>query len=262
MRTYAKPISLGARLDWAVFSDAKLDGSTLARCQTFYTNFANTDLSNAYGLDEVNHAGPSEVGVQTLYKSRGKIPEAFLRGCGVPEEMIRYIPSLTGTALSFYSCFISYSHQDRAFARRLHDALQGRGIRCWLDEKQINPGDDIHDEIDRGIRLYDKVILCASRSALEQSWWVEKEIKKAFAKEERIRRDEKRKALALIPLALDRYILDEWEHGLKDDVMSRAVADFTGWESDNAKFESEFEKVVKALRTDDGGKVPAPEAKL
>jgi hypothetical protein len=25
---------------------------------------------------------------------------------------------------------ISYSHEDKLFARRLHDTLQGRGIRC------------------------------------------------------------------------------------------------------------------------------------
>jgi hypothetical protein len=30
--------------------------------------------------------------------------------------------------------------EDKLFARRLHDTLQGRGIRCWLDEKQMLPG--------------------------------------------------------------------------------------------------------------------------
>jgi len=62
--------------------------------------------------------------------------------------------------IQFYSCFISYSHEDKPFARRLHDTLQGQGIRCWLDEKQILPGDDIYEHVDRGIRLWDKVLLC------------------------------------------------------------------------------------------------------
>jgi hypothetical protein len=58
-------------------------------------------------------------------------------------------------AIQFFSCFIRYNHTDKAFARRLHDTLQGHGIRCWLDEKQLRPGDDIHEEVDRGIRLWD-----------------------------------------------------------------------------------------------------------
>src|SRR3974377_1779727 len=44
--------------------------------------------------------------------------------------------------------------------RRLHNALQGRGVRCWLDEKQLLPGDDIYEQVDRGVRLWEKVLLC------------------------------------------------------------------------------------------------------
>ena len=76
-----------------------------------------------------------------------------------------YIPTL-GEAITFYSCFISYSHADKVFARRLHDQLQGKGIRCWRDEHQVLPGDDIYEQIDRGIRLWDKVLLCCSESSL------------------------------------------------------------------------------------------------
>ena len=69
-----------------------------------------------------------------MYLSEGEIPDVFLRGCGVPEDFITYVPSLTAKAINFYSCFISYSHVDRSFDRRLHYELQGRGIRWWLDE--------------------------------------------------------------------------------------------------------------------------------
>ena len=82
----------------------------------------------------------------------------------------------------FYSCFISYSHEDKAFARLLHDRLQGQGIRCWLDDHQLLPGDDLHEVIDRGIWLWDKMLLCASKSSLT-SWWVDGEINRAFQKE-------------------------------------------------------------------------------
>src|SRR5579859_2823003 len=40
-----------------------------------------------------------------------------------------------------------YSHADKDFARRNHHELQMRGIRCWLDEHQLLPGDDIYHEV-------------------------------------------------------------------------------------------------------------------
>jgi TIR domain-containing protein len=79
----------------------------------------------------------------------------FLRGVGLPEALIEYLPALLNQAkaIDFYSCFISYSHADMSFARRLHDQLQAQGIRSWRDEHQLLPGDDMHQGIDRGIRL-------------------------------------------------------------------------------------------------------------
>ena len=60
----------------------------------------------------------------------------------------------------------------------------------------------------------------------------------------------------IIPLMVDRHLIDGWEDGLSADLRSRLAADFTGWENDNAKFEQQFERVVKALRTGGPGEAP------
>jgi hypothetical protein len=45
-------------------------------------------------------------------------------------------------------------------------------------------------------------------------------------------------------------------------VQGRLAADFIGWKKDNAKIESEFERVVKALRADTGAREGEPKPRL
>jgi hypothetical protein len=155
----------------------------------------------------------------------------------------------------------------------LQDRLQSQDIRCWLDEHKLLDGDDLRERSNRGTRLWDKVLLCASKAWLT-GWWVDGEINRAFQKEaelmkERAKREATphlgplpvrggqggKKVLALIPLNLDGFLFSAvYQSGKKAEITSRVAANFVGWEKDRALFDRELEKVIRALRTGEGGR--------
>jgi hypothetical protein len=242
---------LGANL-----SAANLHGAILSE-----TILADALLSCSKGLAHCQHRGPSVLDYRTLQRSVG-LPVDFLRGCGLSETLIGPLPVLLNPACQYYSCFISYSHEDKTFARRLYHALQEQGIRCWLDEHQMLPGDDIYEQVDRGIRLWDKVLLCCSRHSLT-SWWVDNEIDSAFEKERKLMNQRTSKTLALIPLDLDGYLhSDAWSSGKKRQVRSRLAEDFAGWEQNPQKFSAALKRVTEALRADELVRESPPVSRL
>jgi uncharacterized protein YjbI with pentapeptide repeats len=142
----------GAELNGAYLFSADLSGADLSGAFLEHTVFGSTTLSEVKGLDRCKHVGPSIVDFQTL-KNSGPLPIAFLRGVGLSDTLIDYLPSLLNEAIQFYSCFISYSSKDQAFAERLHADLQNKGVRCWFAPHDMPIGAKIIDALDEAIRL-------------------------------------------------------------------------------------------------------------
>ena len=65
-----------------------------------------------------------------------------------------------------------------------------------------------------------------------------------------------------MPLDLDGRLLKGWDSPKASIIAARLAADFTGSGTDDGKFDVEFQKVVRALRTDERARERPPKPKL
>jgi uncharacterized protein YjbI with pentapeptide repeats len=237
-----------ASLDFANLTRAGLTLADLTRARCGHTVLADVNLNSVKGLESIDHLGPSTVDHFTLGWWRP--PDSFLRGCGLPEGLIDYLPSLLNAGpIQFYSCFISYSTANQEFAERLHADLQARGVRCWFAPHDMEGGKRIHDQIDEAIRIHDRLLLILSRESMS-SRWVKTEIEKARAKELRSNRN------VLFPLALVPFSeIQAWRQfdaDLGEDtartVRDYFIPDFSGWKVDHGRYLASFEKLLASLK--------------
>ena len=235
-----------AHLSDADFSEAHTSDADLSGATVGWTTFGSADLSSTKGLDSVSHLGPSTIGIDTIYKSGGKIPDAFLRGAGVPDNFISYMGSLVGKPFEYYSCFISYSTKDQTFAERLHADLQAKGVRCWFAPHNVAGGRKLYEQIDEAIRLYDRLLLILSVHSME-SEWVKTEIAKAR------KREQKEKRQMLFPIRMVEFNkLIDWKCFDADtgkdsarEIREYFIPDFSDWRDHDC-----YEKALKDLLRD------------
>lgn len=260
-------------LNYAVFSGGSLEKANLRATASAHTKFynvvlKNTDFSNAMmlensfnnvdlslakGLDSVNHWDSSTIGIDTLYQSAGKIPVEFLRGCGVPDDFITFIPSHFGLqqAIQFYSCFISYSSKDEEFARRLYSRMRDEKLRVWFAPEDVKGGEKLHEQIEQAIQLHDRLLIILSEESM-QSEWVMTEIRRARKTEI----EQKRRKLFPIRL-VDYEEIRKWTcfdgdsgKDLATELREYFIPDFSDWKNHDS-FEKGFERLLRDLRAEE-----------
>jgi uncharacterized protein YjbI with pentapeptide repeats len=222
-------------------SGANLSGTDLTGAHLGRTVFSLVDLSSVIGLQTCVHHNASSIDHFTL-QSSGSLPPLFLRGVGLPDSLIEYLPSLLNQPIQFYSCFISYSSKDQELAGRIHADLQNKGVRCWFAPHDLKIGDKILDGIDTAIRLHEKVLLILSGDSVASDW-VEDEVKKAF-EEERTRQP---KQTVLFPIRLDDAVMETkeaWAGLLRRD---RNIGDFRRWK-DHDSYKKSFDRLLRDLK--------------
>lgn len=140
-----------ANLHTADLRFPNLNEANFLGVQLGYTVLGFTNLSEVSDLGRAKHYGPSNIGHEALANSRVRIPQAFLRGCGLSDweiesaklysselsnyeidEILYKVHDLRATQpLQISPLFISYSHADSAFVDKIEKQLDAKGIRFW-----------------------------------------------------------------------------------------------------------------------------------
>jgi len=250
----------GTNLIRVDFKGAQLGESNLGGAIVGGTSFGDLDLSETIALNLVRHDGPSTIGTDTISLSEGKIPDVFLRGCGLSDWEIEsarlYNPELTNEeivkiqyrmfdfratqAIQISPLFISYSHADSTFVDKLETYLNQKGIRFWRDIHDMKSG-RMEKQIDRAIRQNPTVLLILSENSIKSDW-VEHEVRTARDLEKTAGRD------ILCPVALDdNWKSSRWPKRLMEQVMEYNILPFSSWKDDSI-FEQTFVKLIDGLQ--------------
>src|SRR5207245_6506677 len=92
------------------------------------------------------------------------------------------------------------------------------------DSEDLKIGDKFHEEIEKAIRLHDKLLVVLSENSVSSAW-VEREVQAAFEKEQRQR------SIVLFPVRLDDAVMDcplAWAANIR---RTRHIGDFRGWKA-------------------------------
>lgn len=197
-----------------------LDGAHVAGARMGLTILGDVDLHGVLGLEAVCHLGPSTIGIDTVCRSQGAIPESFLRGAGASDGLIAALRALAGRALPC-AAFISHAAKDQAFAARLHADLQAHGVCCWLVPGDVEPR--VRLGTDEAIGRHDRLILILSAAAVAGRW-LPSEVESLLARERREGR------AILLPIAIDPRVMGiqaRWAASLRE---GHPIADWSRWQ--------------------------------
>ena len=127
------------------------------------------------------------------------------------------------------SVFLSHSHADKPFARRLAADLRVAGHTIWIDEAEINIGDSLVEKIREGLDEVEYVAAILSSTSIG-SPWVTRELDIAANREMKERR------VVVLPLMLESVPLPGFLEG-------KFYGDFT----DQARYKESLELLIRKL---------------
>ena len=233
-----------------------MNGVDLSSSALGYTVFQNCDLRNVIGLENVRHDAPSSIGVDTVYRSGGQLPVAFLAGAGVPASIAALQEAIAAAGTSLSECYISCRDDDEEFARKLSADLGDLGITTWVFSERsrgnalvsrLSSSDQ--EEVERWLRNYDKLIVVASSRSIEYETILNDII---------AARDKQRAAdrWLLYFVACDNGLMRPSGRAARNMAAENVIFDLRP--EDQATYQAELAKLAEALKQDQPASAGAP----
>src|SRR5271165_1227080 len=88
----------------------------------------------------------------------------------INEPMRRGGPTRLTEKSFAYDVFLSHSSKDKPAVRELAERLKADGLRVWLDEWVIQPGDMIGLKVEEGLMQSRSLVLVMSQHAFASEW--------------------------------------------------------------------------------------------
>jgi WD40 repeat protein/GTPase SAR1 family protein len=101
-----------------------------------------------------------------------------------------------------FDVFLSHSSKDKPVIRKLADKLSKDGVRVWLDERIMQPGDSIPLAIKNGLATSRVLAICWSKNYAESEWG-------QFEANTFLFRDPNNRDRRFVPLRLDDHEIEE-----------------------------------------------------
>jgi uncharacterized protein YjbI with pentapeptide repeats len=223
-------------------------GTDLTDSQMGYTIFQDCDLSVALGLDQVRHDASSTVGLDTLFRSHGQIPTAFLKGVGLPDATMGFLETAKDDTSDLGDCYISCIDADEEFAKVLRDDLRAHGVRCWVFSQVVRGNALVsrhsasdQEEVERWVRAYEKMVILGSAASLEVET-VLNDI--THTKQMQLTTEN----WCLFLAATDNTLIEPRARFARNLIGEHVVFNLSGQQSDRGTYQSEVERLAEALK--------------
>lgn len=226
-----------SNLECADLRAANLHGAELGR-----TVLVDADLTDTKQLETCIFWAPVGIDSRTMIRSP-HLPMPFLRGCGVPEEVLENLPTLFPKPIECYSVLIRSADEDAPLAERLHVDLMSRGVRCWrikpIPTQSPAAGPEVR--LEDSLRPYETrlLIVLSRHSAHARAPWLERDAKIWMQNS----RAHNRKLLYAVRADDARL---GWADPTSEEELSRCVMDFRRWKERKFYFDA-LEKLASAL---------------